>query len=182
MKPMHGYWLIVALWTFGILSRIALIITQGRAAWLGAFFYLDPIVYTGLGLAALCIAYSGQMAGRYRIVLALTGLAIVFAGAIGAFTGLTLYWWVQWPSLALIVNGLGIVIEAMQVFAAIVLGLAGTDSLLKRFLVLFVPGLWLVLCFAYAPDVRLHVLLIVAVFAFLGSYIALTFAGDTRLT
>lgn len=181
MKPMHGFWLIVSLWTFGILSRFALIITQGRAAWLGAFFYLDPIVYVSLGLAALYIAYSGQMAGRYRVVLALTGLAMLFAGAIGMFAGLTVYWWVQWPSLELIVNGLGIVIEAVQVFAAIVLGLAGTNSLVKRFLVLCVPSLWVILSFAYATDVRLHVVLIVAVVAFLGSYRALTFAGDTRL-
>lgn len=179
---MHGYWLIVALWTFGILSRIVLIITKGRAVWLGAFSYLDPIVYLGLGLVALYIPYSGQMAGRYRIVLALTGLAMLFSGAIGLFTSLALYWWLQWPGLELIVSGLGIIIEAAQVFAAIVLGLAGTNSLVKRFLVLCVPALWVILSFAYAPNVRLHVLLIVAVVAFLGSYRALTFARDTRLT
>lgn len=181
MKPIYGFWLIVILWTFELGSRIVFIITQGRAAWLNVFFYLEPMVKLALGLAVLFVAYAGQMRVRHRIVLVLTGAAMLLAAAIGLFTSLTLYWWVQWPSLEQALIPVGVIIETMVILGAVVSGLTGTTDIVKRLLILCLAILRVIFMFGdlQAPrNAELLALFLVALAVFFGSYRLFTYAGS----
>jgi hypothetical protein len=181
MKPIYGFWLIVINWTFGLLSRILFVITEGRAAWLGLFFYLSPVVNLALGLIALFIAYSAKMQTKYRIALVLVGLAMLIAGAMGLLSPIP-YWWVQWPDLERTTLALGMILETTLIFGAVVLGLAGTTDLVKRFLILSVPTLRIIEIlsdFQASPNVGLLVLFVVTLALLFGSYRLFTFAGSS---
>jgi hypothetical protein len=169
MKPIHGFWLIVITWLFQIASRILLIAAQGRVPpELNTIFGLYPIVNVALGVVALFIAYSRQMQTRYRIVLVLVGLSMLLAAGLGS-VNLASPQWAGWekPLLAL-----GTIIESVWIFGAVMLGLAETTDTVKRFLILCLPVLRVLLIFGDLTPTNLELLavFIVALAMLFGSY------------
>jgi hypothetical protein len=177
MKPIHGFWLIVITWIFQFTSRILLIMTQGRIPpELNMIFSLYPIVNLALGVTALFIAYSGHMQIRYRIVLVLIGLAMLLAAALGSLNVAS----AQWAGWEKPLVALGTIIESVWIFGAVTLGLAETTDIAKRFLILCLPVLRVILIFGdlqTPTNLGLLVVFIVALAALFGSYRLFAHAG-----
>lgn len=144
MKLIHGLWLILTIWGMQIATRILVVARGGQipTELVTPLTILTLILYLGFGLAALFIAYSGQMQVRDRAVLLLLGAALLVAGVSTLLTSLTLFWWVRSPGLERTVLALGVVITAVQIFAACVLGFKGTASTATRLLILAIPALY----------------------------------------
>jgi hypothetical protein len=169
MKPIYGFWLIIITWLFQFASRILLITTQGRVPpELNTIFSLYPIVNVALGVTALFIAYAGHMQTRYRIVLVLVGLSMLLAARLASLN-LASTQWAGWekPLLAL-----GTIIESVWIFGAVMLGLAETTDIVKRFLILCLPVLRLILIFGDLTPTNLELLAVftVALAMLFGSY------------